>query len=151
MLFGSQTWQWTSTIHEYMLCLAHLSIRICKLLVCMYIYMIYVYKFWHTYTRTYPHTGYTWIYGLYIYIYVYNNNYIYIWSRPAPGRPAPGNPPSNAIPPPNPPSNHPHGGGQPSTTIRQDLICSYAILTCWPRATCALHNRIPPCSVHYCL
>ena len=34
MLFGSQTWQWTSTIYEYMLCLAHLSIRICKLLVC---------------------------------------------------------------------------------------------------------------------
>ena len=38
-----------------------------------------------------------------------------------------------------------------AATIRQDLICSYAVLTCWPRATYALHDRIPPCSAHYCL
>ena len=70
-----------------------------------------------------------------------------------PGARPPGarQPPFQCYPPPNPPSNHPHGGGQPSTTIRQDLICSYAILTCWPRATYALHNRIPECSVHCCL
>ena len=134
MLFGSQTWQWTSTIHEYMLCLAHLSIRICKLLVCMYIYMIYVYKFWHTYTRTYPHTGYTWIYGLYIYIYVYNNNYIYIYGparRPAARRPAT---PLPMLSPPKPPKQPPPRGRpaiyhHPSRSHM--LICyTYVLASC---------------------
>ena len=58
---------------------------------------------------------------------------MYIWSRPAPSNP------------PTPPL------ATEVASIRQDLICSYAILACWPRATYALHNRIPPCSVHYCL
>ena len=35
--------------------------------------------------------------------------------------------------------------------LRPSVKISYAILACWPRATYTLHNRIPPCSVHYCL
>ena len=45
--------------------------------------------------------------------------------------------------PPHPPSNHPAWGGQPSTTIWQDLICCTYMLA---SATYALHNGIPPCS-----
>ena len=45
----------------------------------------------------------------------------------------------------------PRPANQRSTTIRQDFIRSYAVLTCWPRATYALHNRIPQYGVHYCL
>ena len=75
---------------------------------------------------------------------------IYIYGYGSARRPAT---PPNAILP-QPPQQPPHGGGlaiyhHPSTSHM--LICSYAILTCWPRATYALHNRIPPCSVHYCL
>jgi len=55
--------------------------------------------------------------------------YIYICSRPAAGQP----PPSST------PSNH--------STTPWGWPSSYALLTCWPRATYALPNRIPPCAV----
>ena len=35
-----------------------------------------------------------------------------------------------------------------AATIRQDIICSFAVPIYWPRATYALHDTIPPCSAH---
>ena len=46
-------------------------------------------------------------------------------------------------PPQPPPSSDCAWGGQPSTTIWQDLICCTYMLA---SATYALHNGIPPCS-----
>ena len=48
------------------------------------------------------------------------------------------------------PSQQPPPWGSPSHR-RPSIKISYSILTCWPRATNTLLNRIPPCSVHYCL
>ena len=74
-----------------------------------------------------------------IYIYIHIHIHMYIWPRPASG---------------NPPMLSPQ---QPPTAMASHLPPSvkisyaHAILKCWPRATYALHDRIPPCSVHYCL
>ena len=87
-----------------------------------------------------------------IYMYIYMCVYIcvctihmYMSIIYGPGR-RPGNPPPNAIPPPQKP---PLGGGltiydHPS---RSHMPYTYTLT----RATYTLPNRIPPCSVHYCL
>ena len=71
---------------------------------------------------------YKYIHIYYRYTYIHYI-YIYICSRPAAGQP----PPSST------PSNH--------STTPWGWPSSYALLTCWPRATYALPNRIPPCAV----
>ena len=58
-----------------------------------------------------------------IYVFFYLTKYIYIYGLAR--RPAT---PPTMLSPPSPPSNHPHWGGQPSTTIRQDLICYTCML-----------------------
>ena len=71
-----------------------------------------------------------WMMYVNIYIYYDNYRYIYIYYNyrniyGPPRRPAT---PLPMLSPPAPTSNHPHGGGQPSTTIRQDLICYTCML-----------------------
>ena len=66
-------------------------------------------------------------------------NYIYIYMVPPGARQPP-----HAIPSPATP------WGWPSH-LRPRVKISYAILKCWPRAAYILPNRIPPCSVHYCI
>ena len=75
---------------------------------------IYIYMCIYIYITT--------IIVIYVYIYIYYN-YRNIYGPPR--RPAT---PLPMLSPPAPTSNHPHGGGQPSTTIRQDLICYTCLL-----------------------
>ena len=80
-----------------------------------------------------------WIY-VYFHTYIHTYIHIYIYMVPAGGRQTPL---PYAIPPAN---NHPAWGGQPSTTIWQDLICCTGCTYMLASATYALHNGIPPCS-----
>ena len=68
---------------------------------------------------------------MYIYIHTYIFNDIYLY--PIYGPPGGLQPPPPLLSPANPPSNHPDGGGQPSMTIRQDLMCyTYVLAVYYP-------------------
>ena len=87
--------------------------------------------------------------NIYIYITTIIDIYIYItiiviYMVP----PGVRQPPSQCYPPQPPPAITPMGV---ASRLPPSVKISYAILACWPRATYALHNRMTPCSVHYCL
>ena len=93
----------------------------------------------HTYI--YVHIYITTIIVIYVYIYI---TIIVIYMVP----PGVRQPPSQCYPPQPPPAITPMGV---ASRLPPSVKISYAILACWPRATYALHNRMTPCSVHYCL